>query len=140
MYNERLGKVHFWMMLLGFYVQSLGQMNIGLLGMRRRIADYDPALGITAGQLLITIAGFVIGISILIFFTNLVVSAIRGRVAERNPWRSRSPEWQLPSPLPLHNYENQPVIVGEPYDYGLEGSTYVDMQPRPASPEPAPAD
>ena len=46
MYNETLGKLHFFLMLPAFYVQSLGQMQVGLLGMRRRIADYDPALGI----------------------------------------------------------------------------------------------
>ena len=45
MYNERLGKLHFWLMLPAFYVQSLGQMETGLLGMRRRIADYRPRTG-----------------------------------------------------------------------------------------------
>jgi cytochrome c oxidase subunit 1 len=129
MYNERLGKLHFFLMLPAFYVQSLGQMQVGLLGMRRRIADYDPTLGIETSQLLITISGFVIGISVLIAFYNIIVSARRGEVAEANPWRSRSPEWQLPSPLPAHNYEEQFVVVGEPYDYGLEGSTFVDMHP-----------
>ena len=137
MYSEKLGKVHLWMMLLGFYVQSLTQMDIGLLGMRRRIADYDPGLGINTGQLMITIAGFVIGTSIIIFFINLVYSLVKGRVAERNPWRSRSPEWQLPSPLPVHNYAQIPAIVGEPYDYGLEGSVYVDMAPEASPSVPA---
>jgi len=64
MYSERLGKVHFWMMLLGFYVQSLAQMQVGLLGMRRRIADYDPALGIDTQQFMITLAGFTIGFGV----------------------------------------------------------------------------
>jgi cytochrome c oxidase subunit 1 len=149
MYNERLGKLHFYLMLPAFYVQSLGQMQVGLLGMRRRIADYDPALGITFTHELITIAGFLIGISVLIAFYNLIVSARRGEVAVSNPWRSRSPEWQLPSPLPAHNYDHPFEVVGEPYDYGLEGSVYVDMSPgRPSAPEipagaapaPAPAD
>jgi cytochrome c oxidase subunit 1 len=129
MYNERLGKLHFWLMLPAFYVQSLGQMETGLLGMRRRIADYDPALGIQTTQLLITIAGFVIGISVLIAVINFYRSARKGEVAVANPWRSRSLEWQLPSPVPAHNYEEIPLVVGEPYDYGLEGSTYVDLHP-----------
>ena len=43
--SETLGKLHFWLMYAGFIVMSLGQMRIGLLGMRRRIADYDPTLG-----------------------------------------------------------------------------------------------
>ncbi len=123
MYNERLGKLHFFLMLPAFYVQSLGQMSTGLLGMRRRIADYDPTLGIQDTQVLVTIAGFVIGISVLVALTNLIFSAVRGPKAVANPWRSRSPEFQLPSPLPVHNYDTPIEVIGEPYDYGLEPQT-----------------
>lgn len=137
MYNETLGKIHFFLMLPGFYVQSLVQMYAGLLGMRRRISDYDPALGLQTEHLLITIAGFVIAFSILIFFVNLVVSLRRGEVAASNPWRSRSLEFQLPSPLPAHNYPEPIEVVGEPYDYGLPDAVYT--QPIP-SPSPAAAD
>jgi cytochrome c oxidase subunit 1 len=129
MYNERLGKLHFWLMLPAFWIMSLGQMRIGLLGMRRRIADYDPALGVQQTQMLITIAGLVIGWSVLIMVYNLISSARSAEVADPNPWRSRSPEWQLPSPVPEMNYEQQPVVVGDPYDYGLPDSTYVRMSP-----------
>jgi cytochrome c oxidase subunit 1 len=133
MYSERLGKLHFWLMLPAFYVMSLGQMQVGLLGMRRRIADYDAALGISTAHLLITIAAFVIFIAVCIFLYNVVISLRRGEVAAANPWDSRSPEWQIPSPVPQHNYEGQPFeVVGEPYDYGLAGSTYVRMAPAPA--------
>lgn len=140
MYNEKLGKLHFYLMLPAFYVQSLGQMQAGLLGMRRRIADYDPALGVTFTQLLITIAGFVIGVSVLIAFYNFITSLRRGEVAVANPWRSRSPEWQIPSPAPEHNYEEIFEVVGEPYDYGLAGSVYVNMHPSrtPSPPEKVP--
>lgn len=145
MYNETLGKLHFFLMLPAFYVQSLAQMQTGLLGMRRRIGDYDPALGVQTSQLLITIAGFVIGVSVLVAFYNLIYSAARGKVAEGNPWRSRSPEWMLPSPAPLHNYDTPFEVIGEPYDYGLEGSAYVSIDPdraprsAPPSAELAPA-
>lgn len=129
MYNERLGKLHFWLMAPAFWVMSLGQMRVGLLGMRRRIADYDPLLGVETGQLLITIAGFVIAFSVLIMLYNLVRNARKGEVAEPNPWGSRSPEWQIPSPIPEHSYAKPFVVTGEPYDYGLPGSTYVNMNP-----------
>ncbi len=129
MYNERLGKIHFWLMTPGFWVQSLGQMQVGLMGMRRRIVDYDPALGIEPGQILVTIAGFVIGFSMLIMLYNLISNARKGEVAAANPWRSRSPEFQIPSPIPEHSYEQPFVVVGEPYDYGLPDSKYVDMNP-----------
>ena len=124
-YNEALGKLHFWLMTPAFWTQTLGQMWTGLHGMRRRIVDYDPALGIDTGQLLVTIAGIVIAVSVLIMLINLIGSARSRRVAETNPWRSRSPEWQIPSPIPERSYAQPILVVGEPYDYGLPGSVYV---------------
>ncbi|MFQ5398469.1 MAG: cbb3-type cytochrome c oxidase subunit I [Anaerolineae bacterium] len=137
MYNERLGKIHFWLMTPGFWLQSFAQMWIGLHGMRRRIADYDPALNIRNGHVLVTIAGFVIGLSVLIAVFNLVRSARQGEVAAANPWGSRSPEFQIPSPIPEHSYAHPFEVTGDPYDYGLPGSTYVNMNPAGA---PAAAD
>jgi cytochrome c oxidase subunit 1 len=101
--------------------------------MRRRIADYDPALNLEFGQLLITIAGIVIGLSVLICLYNLLRAARRGQVAEANPWGSRSPEWQIPSPIPEVSYSQPFVVTGDPYDYGLPGSVYVKMSPSGAS-------
>lgn len=129
MYDERLGKLHFWLMAPGFWLQSLSMARVGLLGMRRRIADYSPDLGIDTGHLLITIAGFTIGVSMLIFLANLIVSAARGRVASRNPWDSRSPEFQIPSPIPEHSYAQPPVVTGEPYDYAKPETVYVSLSP-----------
>jgi cytochrome c oxidase subunit 1 len=135
-YNEALGKLHFWLMTPAFWTQTLGQMWTGLHGMRRRIVDYDPALGIDTGQLLVTIAGIVIAVSVLIMLINLIGSARSRRVAETNPWRSRSPEWQIPSPIPERSYAQPIVVVGEPYDYGLPGSVYVRMSAAGASGAP----
>jgi cytochrome c oxidase subunit 1 len=137
MYNEKLGKLHFWLILPAFYLQSLVQMQVGLLGMRRRIADYDPTLGISLQQLLITTAGFIIGLSVIVFFINMVVSVRKGEIAVPNPWKSRSLEFQLPSPIPAHNYHEVPEVVGEPYDYGKPDADYVKMHPSSA---PAAAD
>ena len=50
-----------------------------------------------------------------------------GERAEGNLWNSRSPEWLVPSPMPVHNYEQTFEVVGDPYDYGLEGSKYVEF-------------
>lgn len=133
MYKESLGKLHFWLMVPGFWLMSLGQMQTGLLGMRRRIADYDPALGITSTQVLVTIAGLIIGWSVLIMIYNLVSSARRKELAETNPWRSRSPEWQIPNPAPEFNYDVPFEVIGDPYDYGLADADYVSMAPAPAA-------
>ncbi|MEW6240104.1 MAG: cbb3-type cytochrome c oxidase subunit I [Chloroflexota bacterium] len=125
--NETLGKWHFWLMTPSFFVLSLGMMRIGLLGMRRRIADYDPLQGFDATHLVLTIAAFAIAASVLIFIINLIVSLKRGEPAAGNLWNSRSPEWQVSSPLPAHNYDAPFEVVGEPYDYGLPGSKYVEF-------------
>ena len=126
--SEFWGKVHFWMMTPSFFVLTLGMMRIGLLGMRRRIADYDPALGFDFTHLILTIAGYLIALSVLIFIINFFHSMKHGEKAEGNLWESRSPEWQVPSPMPMHNYEHAFEVVGEPYDYGLAGSRYVKFE------------
>lgn len=122
--NETWGKIHFWIMTPAFLTLTLLMMRVGLIGMRRRIADYDPALGITGYHVVMTIAGFLVAFSILIFLINLIRSAKHGEKAEGNLWNSRSPEWQVPSPMPVHNYARPVEVIGEPYDYGLAGSEY----------------
>lgn len=132
--NETLGKIHFWLMTPSFLVMSFGQMLVGLRGMRRRIADYDPSLGIQTDHLIITIASFLIALSVLIFFINLFISAKKGEKATNNLWESRSPEWViLPSPAPEHNYPQGFTVVGDPYDYGLKDSKYVEPAPQPSA-------
>jgi cytochrome c oxidase subunit I len=125
--NETLGKIHFWLMTPAFFVLTFGMMRIGLLGMRRRIVDYDPALHFDTTHLVMTIGGFLIAISVLIFIYNFFNSIKNGEKAEGNIWNSRSPEWQVPSPMPTHNYDRPFEVVGEPYDYGLPGSKYVEF-------------
>lgn len=123
--NETLGKIHFWLMTPAFLTLTLLMMRIGLLGMRRRIADYDPALGFTGYHIVMTVSGFLIALSILIFLINIFRSIKNGEIAQGNIWNSRSPEWQVPSPMPVENYDRQLEVVGEPYDYGLKGSEYI---------------
>jgi cytochrome c oxidase subunit 1 len=123
--SEKLGKLHFWLMIAGMLALTLLMMYAGLNGMRRRIADYDPALGLDIYNTGMTIAAFMIATSVAIFFYNLINSIRHGEVATGNVWNSRSPEWQVPSPMPMHNYDTEFEVVGEPYDYGLPGSVYV---------------
>jgi cytochrome c oxidase subunit I len=132
MYSERLGQLHFWLMTPAFWVMSLGQIFVGTHGMRRRIASYEFELGIGDAQMMVTIAGFVIFISVLIMVYNLFLYPRRAPQAAANPWRSRGLEWQVPSPMPEMTYATAPIVVGEPYDYGKPGSTYVQFTPAPA--------
>ncbi|RME65953.1 MAG: cytochrome C oxidase subunit I, partial [Caldilineae bacterium] len=64
---------------------------------------------------------------VVLMLYNFIQSAEIGVLAGANPWRSRSPEWQIPSPVPEHSYAGPLVVTGEPYDYGLPGSTYVTI-------------
>ena len=125
--NETLGKIHFWIMTPSFLTLTLLMMRIGMLGMRRRIADYDPSLGFTGYHIIMTVTGFLIAFSILIFFINFFRSLKHGEAATGNVWRSRSPEWNVPSPMAVHNYARPIEVVGEPYDYGLPDSQYVNV-------------
>jgi cytochrome c oxidase subunit 1 len=123
--DERLGKLHFWLMTPSFLILTLGMMRIGLLGMRRRIADYDAMLGFDLWHTILTVAAYLIAAGVLVFFWNVYITAKKGEPATGNIWNSRSPEWQAPSPLPVHNYDKPFEVVGEPYDYGLENAPYI---------------
>jgi cytochrome c oxidase subunit 1 len=127
MYNEAMGKLHFWIMTPAFWMMAIGQMSVGVMGMRRRIVDYDPALNVELGHTFVTISAYLIAFGILLMVYNLFHSAEVGKLAGDNPWRSRSPEWQIPSPVPEHSYAAPISVVGEPYDYGLANSTYIQM-------------
>jgi cytochrome c oxidase subunit 1 len=122
MYNEALGKLHFWWMFIGFNATFMVMHWPGIQGMNRRIADF-PA-GLDAVNLFVSISSFLLGASFLIFVFNVVRSLIWGRQAEDNPWAARTLEWQTTSPPPVENFLEPPHVVGHPYDYGVPGSVH----------------
>ncbi|MBI4302468.1 MAG: cbb3-type cytochrome c oxidase subunit I [Chloroflexi bacterium] len=133
--NERLGKVHWSVMTAGFFITYEPMFWLGLNGMRRRIVDYDPAMGLGTMNLVTTIGGYLIALSMLVFFINLVASLWRGATASANPWRSRTLEWQVSSPPPGENFPVPPRVVGSPYGYGIPGSVHVIVSPTGGSGE-----
>jgi cytochrome c oxidase subunit I len=122
MYNERLGKLHFWLTFVAFNATFFPMHIIGVQGMPRRVYTYDPAFG--NWNLVISIASFVLGTSFLIFVYNMLVSWIRGPRAPANPWRGMTLEWQVSSPPPLFNFDEIPQVVGNPYEYGVPGARH----------------
>ena len=140
MYSELLGKIHFWAMFIGFVTFALMLFRIGILGMRRRIVDYDPqfapelAFGFQM-QEIATWAAMLAGASMFFFTFNIIFSAIYGPKASSNPWNSRGLEWMIPSPPPELNFSELPQIVGNPYDYGLEGAVYAVVAPQDRAPD-----
>ena len=141
MYDETLGKIHFWMTFIGFNL-TFGPMHlIGVQGMPRRVADYSEQFA--SWNLFISLASFALGISTLIFVYNVVSSWKGGARAEANPWRSLTLEWQVSSPPPIFNFDNVPTVVGGPYEYGVPGAVHGIFRPaeeeRPAEPQAVPA-
>ncbi len=129
-YKERLGKVHFGLMLTGFVMMTLSMYAAGLRGMLRRIADYKHyAIVSTLAWLnvLASIGGLMVALSIVLLAVNLIGSLRAREPAPANPWRARSLEWQVSSPPPEENFAQPPVIVGGPYDYGVPGSVYAEL-------------
>jgi cytochrome c oxidase subunit I len=86
MLDERLGRLHFWLTLIGFNVTFFPMHILGLLGMPRRVYTYPPDLGWTVWNVLSTIGAFVLGVSMLVFLANVVTTARRGVLAGGDPW------------------------------------------------------
>ncbi len=122
MYNETLGKVHFWWMFIFFNLTFIPLFWAGIHGMNRRVADYPATFADV--NMVASIASFLLAASFLVMVYNLAVSWFRGPAAAANPWRARTLEWQTSSPPPLHNFPHEPEVVGHPYDYGVPGSVH----------------
>ena len=116
--NERLGKIHFWLMFVFFNLTFFPLFAAGFLDMPRRVSTYAPHLQ-TLNDF-VSVSAYVLGFSMLIFIGNLIWSLVFVRQpAETNPWFSRSLEWQVASPPPVHNFDRIPVITAGPYEYGV---------------------
>jgi cytochrome c oxidase subunit 1 len=118
--NERLGKIHFWSMFIAFNATFGPLLVIGFLGMPRRSVTYAGYLH--GGNTWVSIAAFFLGASELVFVVNFIWSMVFARVpVGANPWGSKSIEWQLPSPVPVHNFDRIPTFGPDPYPYGTDG-------------------
>ena len=107
MYNERLGKLHFWLTFVGFNLTFFPMHLLGMEGMPRRVADYAPKF---AGlNMFISLASFGLGASVLVFLYNMITSWRSGPIAPSNPWRAMTLEWQVSSPPPIFNFDRDPA-------------------------------
>jgi len=110
MMSESLGKVHFWLFLIGFHL-TFDLMHIpGLLGMPRRIYTYEPRPGWGTLNLLISIGAFIQAVAVLVFLWNLIFSYFKGPEAGNDPWDAWTLEWSVSSPPPPYNFAKIPVV------------------------------
>jgi cytochrome c oxidase subunit I len=114
MLDEALGKVHFWLLFIGFHTTFLVQHWLGVEGMPRRYADYQPDDGFTALNQVSSIGAFLLGASVIPFAYNVWKSRHNPRVGVDDPWGwGRSLEWATSSPPPRHNFHTLPRIRSE---------------------------
>ncbi|HEX6676483.1 MAG TPA: cytochrome c oxidase subunit I [Actinomycetes bacterium] len=111
--NEGLGKVHFWLQMIGFNLTFFPMHTLGLLGMPRRIADYTPFHDWTGLNQLETLGSMLIAVSTAPFLANVWLTMRRKDRDEENPWDANSLEWHTSSPPPAHNFDSLPEIHSE---------------------------
>jgi cytochrome c oxidase subunit 1/cytochrome c oxidase subunit I+III len=108
--DERLGRVSFWLMFIGFNLGFFPMHLAGIGGMRRRVYTFLAQDGITTYNLLSTVGAFVLAIGILVSIVNFLVSLRRGREAGPNPWGADTLEWSMASPPPHYAFLHLPTV------------------------------
>jgi heme/copper-type cytochrome/quinol oxidase subunit 1 len=117
LYDERLAKIAFVFVFLGFNMTFLTQFVLGSQGMPRRYYDYldhfQPLHGFSS------VGSYILGVGFVIMLVMFIKSLVSGPKAPPNPWGSAGFEWQTASPPIRHNFHHTPIIDRGPYDYHL---------------------
>jgi cytochrome c oxidase subunit 1 len=117
MYNEKLMRVSYALVFIGFNATFFIQFFLGAKGMPRRYYNYlDQFQQMHAFS---TVGSWILGMGFLVMLYGLIQSLRSGERAPGNPWHSLALEWQSSSPPPLENFDKQPVVTHGPYDYHL---------------------
>ena len=126
MLNERLGKIQFWLLFVGFHATFLIQHWVGVIGMPRRYATYLPEDGFTWMNALSTAGSAVLAVSFLPFLWNVYITHKRGvKTTLNDPWGyGRSLEWATASPFPRHNFTSIPLVRSESPAFDLNHPEY----------------
>jgi cytochrome c oxidase subunit I+III len=112
MLSERLGKLSFWLLFLGFNLTFFPMHQLGLEGMPRRVYTYLPETGWGDLNLLATAGGVVLGLGVATFLVNAAWSLRSGEIAGADPWGGETLEWAIPSPPPPYNFLHLPTVSG----------------------------
>ncbi|MDB5549198.1 MAG: cytochrome oxidase [Tardiphaga sp.] len=110
MMSERLGRVVFWLVFVGFHMTFFPMHILGVMGMPRRVYTYQPELPWAALNLFVSLSSVVLALGFLVFFIDVIRSARSGAPAGPNPWQAFSLEWATASPPPPYNFVHIPVV------------------------------
>ena len=111
MMGERLGRLSFWMLFVGFNLTFFPMHLLGLEGMPRRVYTYPAAMGWGSMNLLATLGAAMIFLALLLFLLNVIGSLRSGIAANSNPWGASTLEWATSSPPPPYNFLPQPTVA-----------------------------
>jgi cytochrome c oxidase subunit I+III len=112
MLSERLGKLTFWLLFIGFNLTFFPMHQLGLEGMPRRVYTYLPETGWGDLNFLATMGTLVLGLGVLVFLVNVAMSLRSGSFAGADPWGGETLEWAIPSPPPSYNFLHLPTVSG----------------------------
>ncbi len=110
MNSEKLGRLAFWIMFIGFNLGFFPMHIAGLLGMPRRIYTYPPNMGWDTVNMVTTAGSFLFALGVLVFVIDVFYSIYKGAKAPINPWDAPSLEWTTPSPPPPYNFAVIPFV------------------------------
>ncbi len=133
MLGEGLGKLHFWLMLIGFNLTFFPMHFAGLLGMPRRIYTYPAGLGFDIYNLLSTVGAFTLALSFLVFMVNIIRTWRGPADAPADPWGGATLEWTIPSPPPEWNFDEEPVVDAKDPVWHLKRARGVRILPEPVA-------
>ncbi|MGH2499407.1 MAG: cytochrome c oxidase subunit I [Candidatus Limnocylindria bacterium] len=110
MLSERLGQIHFLLLFIGFNLTFFPQHQLGIDGMPRRTYHYPQSPEWGTLNFISTIGSYIIGLAVLVFLFNLLVSLRNGKPAGDDPWEGDTLEWATTSPPVVHNFSRIPVV------------------------------
>ena len=108
--NERLGKIHFWLIMIGFNLTFFPMHFLGIDGMPRRVYTYSSGYGFETWNFWSTIGAYLTMVAMLVFLWNVITSLRDGKVAGADPWDARTLEWSIASPPPEYNFAKLPQV------------------------------